>query len=438
MRFFSLQQYWRQTLVMAALVSLTGPAAYGATDADLSHLSLQQAMEVAYEHNHDLRLSAYALASARAGATIAAAAPNPTLSLQTVNINPHAGVGAGGLRSKTVDSTIGVSQLIERGGKRDLRKANAAHIEEAASSDLLDTRRQLRMAVSQAYYDVLATSEKLEISGQTASLYDKTLEAATKRLKAGDLARADLARLQVDALRSRNDAIQAEADLNAARQTLALLMGLSGDGAQYTRIALSDGWPSMAFNSPDVPSQAIEQRPDVMAARARVAAAGLSRKLALSQRTRDVTVGMQFEHYPNSDTNPQGGGNSFGISLQIPLFVRYQFDGEVRSAEVNVDVAEESLQKTVAQARADLSKSWADARFAYRRVQSYDRDLLAAARQASDAAEFAFAHGAIGVMDILDARRTYRAIQIEAISARSDYAKSMAAWQAAAMQGESQ
>jgi len=44
-------------------------------------------------------------------------------------------------------------------------------------------------------------------------------------------------------------------------------------------------------------------------------------------------------------------------------------------------------------------------------------------------AEFAYKQGAQSVMDLLDARRTYKATQIEAASARSDYATALAAWE---------
>jgi cobalt-zinc-cadmium efflux system outer membrane protein len=168
-----------------------------------------------------------------------------------------------------------------------------------------------------------------------------------------------------------------------------------------------------------------------LAAKFRLDAALASRKLALASRTRDVSVGVQYEHFPASDANSQGSGNSFGIAVQIPLFVRYQFDGEIRAAEIAVNAAEENLEKTRDLARSDLIRNADDARASYERVRRYDDYLLAAAKKSADAAEFAYQHGALGVMDVLDARRTYRATQLEALAARVDYAKSLAAWQAA-------
>lgn len=409
-------------------VLFLAPFSFAEQPLSLERLSIEQAIQIAVERNHDSRLSAFAVDNAKAATTIASALPNPMLTVQTANINPTAGIGAGNLRNKTVDTTFRLDQLIERGGKRELRTENASYLEDAARNDRNDARRQLRISVSQAYYDLLAAEEKNDITRQTAALYESTIAAAQMRQKAGDIASVDVARLQVDALRTQNDATQAQSDSVKARQSLALVLGKINDAM---KIRLTDGWPTMQFNAAAAPEVPIEQRPDVLAAKSRLDAAMAARKLALASRTRDVSVGVQYEHFPASDVNSQGSGNSFGVSVQIPLFVRYAFDGEIRAAEVAVDTAREILEKTRDLARSDLIRGREEARASYERVKRYDDSLLAAAKKAADAAEFAFKHGASGVMDVLDARRTYRTIQLEALAARADYAKSLAAWQAA-------
>ncbi|WP_460829432.1 TolC family protein, partial [Massilia agilis] len=176
---------------------------------------------------------------------------------------------------------------------------------------------------------------------------------------------------------------------------------------------------------------AIERRADVRAAQARLDAARAAHKLALAGRTRDITVGVQFEHYPASAANPQGSGNSVGIAVQVPLFVRYGMEGEVRSAQASVDAAEEALLRTRQLARAELDKAAAELRTSAALVARFEHDILPAARKASEAGEFAFSHGAASVMDVLDVRRSYRAAELDAIAARADFAKSAAAFDAA-------
>jgi cobalt-zinc-cadmium efflux system outer membrane protein len=414
----------------AALLPLCLPLILHAQTPLADSLGLEQLQRVALERNHDVRVSALVLDSAAAAVTSAAAAPNPMLTVQTMNINPGLGVGAGSLRSKTVDSSVRIDQLLERGGKRDLRRDNALHQAEGAREDVREARRQLRLAVSQAYYDALAAGERLAILDDTAQLYQRTVEVAQKKRQAGDVSPADVARLQVEALRASNDTAQARSDVARARQTLALLTGIDNRQAQ---LPLADGWPAVVATTlaQDDPAEAaIARRPDVMAAQARVAAALSAHKLALAARTRDVSIGVQAEHYPASASNPQGSGNSFGISLQVPLFLRYQYDGEIRSAQVALDLAQENLEQARILARAELSRSALDVRSNGERLQRIDDSLLPAAQKSAQAAEFAYQHGALPVAEVLDVRRSYRAVQLDALAARSDYAKALAAWQA--------
>ncbi|MDD5241793.1 MAG: TolC family protein [Sulfuricella sp.] len=408
-------------------------SSYAGQEVILQKLSLEQAMLIAEEYNHDLRSSSFAVDSANAATEIASVAPNPSLTVQTFNINPGAGIGAGNLRSKTVDSAVRIDQLIERGDKREFRTQSASSLEDAARKDLSDARRLLRVNVAQSYYDLLVAEEKLAVLRQTTGLYENTVIAAQKRLKAGDIANADVARLQVDALRAKNDVVQAEADWANARQAFALVLGQAANAAQIT---LADSWPTAQFDVAKPIKLSMEQRPDVLAAKLRLDAALAGRQLARALRTRDVSVGVQYEHYPSSDANPQGSGNSYGIALQIPLFVRHQFDGEIRAAESAVDAARENLEKTRDMAFGDLMNSWQNARASFDRVRVYNDELLGVAKKSADSAEFAFKHGALGVMDVLDARRIYRATQLDALAARADYAKSLAAWQAATSESD--
>ena len=402
---------------------------------EVQELSLRQAIQLALDHNHDLKLSLSAVENATAAGLIAGAAPNPMLTLQATGINPKEGIGAGPLCGKAVDSAMRIDQLIERGGKRQLRMTSTAYMEDAARADKHDMQRQVRVLVSLSYYDLLAAEEKHIILTQTAALYEHSISAAQKRQKAGDLAGADLARLQVDALRAKNDVVQSVADTTRMRQILANALG-------QLRIAehikLTDTWPPAIGNFTEPSLTLLDSRPEIKAAKARVDAALANRKLALASRSRDVSVGVQYDHYPVGQTNNQGTGNSVGFFIQIPLFLRYQFEGEIRSAEVAVDVATETLEKIRDQVKNDLFQNWQDVRTSFDLLQRYDDSLLIAAKKSADAAEFAFAHGAINIMDVLDTRRLYKATQLDALSARAVYAKSLAAWQANPLENEHQ
>jgi outer membrane protein, heavy metal efflux system len=417
--------------VWLSLVLAGHPVAATAQD-NVIELTLRDAEQMLQSNNRELRLARRAFEAAQANTVTAGARPNPSLSLGVSAINPQVGVGGGGLRDKTVDSSVRLDQLIERGDKRELRIEAARRSESAASQDYADVLRQQRLALRSAYYDLTFAQDKSAVAQDNVALFERSLEAAELRFRAGDIAAAEVARLRVDALRAQNDARAAEAERRRAQLALAYLIGVDTDAA---RLRAVDAWPAPAdVGEPRVTDEMVEQRPDVRAARSRVEVAAGGRDLARSLRSRDVTIGLSYDHYP---VNPSfaagsgaGTGSTYGLFLSVPLFARYYYEGEIQRAEVDYNAALDALEKTRAQARSELGRAGSDLHAAAERLARYDGSLLAEARKAADSAEYAYKNGAIGVMDLLDARRTLRAIEVDAAGARNEYAKALSAWQA--------
>jgi cobalt-zinc-cadmium efflux system outer membrane protein len=170
----------------------------------------------------------------------------------------------------------------------------------------------------------------------------------------------------------------------------------------------------------------VEQRPDVQAAQARIQQADKNRALAQSLRTRDITAGVQYDHAPTDVVR-----NSVGFNVSVPLFSRYYFQGEIRRAESDFLAAQTALDRVRAAAVSQISGAAGALNSAAERVRRFQGTLLAAAERAAAGAEFAYTRGAIGVMDLLDARRQLHVTRLEYVSALADYARANSAWVAA-------
>lgn len=419
----------KQSIVFLALTFLAAaPFAAAARD-----LTLAEAERLLAEHNRELLAARRAVESAGAERTIAAARPNPTLSLNTLSISSNPGTGPGSLNQKRMDTILRIDQPFERGGKRELRMDAAEGLERAARGDSLDVLRTQLAQLRGAYYDLKQAEEKVVILDETAQLFGRTLAAAQARLKAGDLAAADVAKVQVDFERAQNDARAAKADLARARIALGYFIGEDRDADE---LRAADPWPARERPDAAAAERAIEQsadaRPDVAAAKARVAAAEKLRDLARSQQTRDITLGAQYERYPSSVPSNLSGNptDSVGFGISLPLFTGNDFSADIRRAEVDRYAALDALERVRAVAGNDVRRAASDLAAAAERVQRYDSTLLEAAQRTAQAVEFAFQRGANSVLEVLDARRTLRAVRLEALAARTDYAKALAAWRA--------
>jgi len=384
-----------------------------------SPLTLHEAELLWQEHNRELRLGQAAVAGAAADVTVAGQIPNPDVSLNMLSISPWSGYGAGPWKDKKMDTQLRLDQLIERGSKRELRVKGAAARLDAARFDLDDAARQQLGMLRYAYYNLRLAQERLVLAQETAALYGKSAEAGKLRKKAGDIAPVDLSRLQIDQGRADSDARQALTELQQARQALAYLIGRD---AEAESLVAADNWP--ALEALALAQAPLEQRPDLAAASRRLQAAEAERDLARAKKSRDLTLGVQYEH--NMQNAPT---NSYGFGVSVPLFIWHEYEGEIARSEADLDVARRQLEQLQAQATGQVAQARNALLSARDRYQRLEGGLLADAERVAKAAEFAYSKGAMGLMDLLDARRTLRQIQIEAASARADYAKALSDWQ---------
>lgn len=318
-----------------------------------------------------------------------------------------------------MDTILRMEQLVERGGKRDLRIKGAEARLDAARFDTEETTRQQLGALRYAYYNLLLAQEKQVLARETAELYGKSTQAGKLRQKAGDIAPVDVSRLQIDKARADSEARQTQMELEQAQLALAYLTGKGNDAKS---LRASDTWP--ALEEKVLKQVPLEQRPDLEAAKRRQIAAEADRDLARAKKNRDITVGMQYEH--NLQNAPT---NSYGVGISIPLFIWHEYEGEIARAESELDMARLQYEQQQAQAAGQVAQARNTLLSARDRIGRLENGLLADAERVAKATEFAYAKGAMGLMDLLDARRTLRQIQIEAAGARADYAKALSDWQ---------
>lgn len=394
-------------LAMAARPLMAEPAT--------SPLSLDAAVDAALDANFDVVTAQNAERSAAAGVRSARTSPNPVLSLGSTSIRPgHFLPDAFG---GPADTVVRIDQPIERGGKRQARVGAATANAQAAGSDRIDTARQVRATVTGAWVDLLAAEQRAQVYNGIAASYRQSQTLAERRLQAGAISAGDLARQRVEMLRAQTDQSRAESDRREAQLALAVLIG---DEADASVLRTAGAWHGPALPADRDIDAIVAARPDVRAADERVAAATYGYQGARALRHPDVSIGVQYEHGGNSS------GSSVGIGFAIPLQIGNRYGGEIDAAAVARDQAEAVAAKVRAVATAEITTARRAAADASARRARYDDDLLPSARKAAATAEFAYARGALALVDLLDARRTLQSIELAAIDARAEEAKALA------------
>ena len=389
-------------------------------------ISFEAALTAAESTNIDVITARLGIAAANANLRIANTAPNPVLSVNTQQIRPSQ-IGVLPYQ-KLVDTVVRIDLPLERGGKRRARIRAALASIEAAKGDYGTARREMRSVVTGAFYDLKAAEIRLSTLRSIADSYAESQTVAGKQQRAGALSVGDLARQRVEALRAEGDAQQAVADWHDAQLSLATLIDRDADALS---LATSGDWPVADIITVEPADSIALKRPDVLAAQARVEAARRNLDGAHALRHPDITVGAQYED-AGGDV---GVGRSVGVGLSIPLPVRNRYNGEVDAAGVSVTQAEALARKAAISATGEILVARRGLTDAVARRRLFEESQLPAARKAASVAEFAYKNGASSLLDLLDARRSLRASELDAIDARANEARAIARLRAAETTG---
>lgn len=385
-------------------------------------MSLAQAELALRDNNAGIQAARIELRGTQGDAVEASRRPPAELSVGSSKISKQHGIGAGRWSDKRVDSTLGLGWSWERGGKRHLRMEGARERGDAAELDVADQLREQRLALHESYFGVKAAQQMLLVAESNRDESARALSAAERQLATGAIATIERNRLAVEDMKVQADARQARQDLLEAQTALGMLIG---DTRAPEQLSADDPWPQLAAEAVAASGFDPSRRVDLQAAAARVRAADADRRLARSQRYRDVQLGLEMEREPTDI-----GGVTWGFSVSVPLTGPDHHRGQIQRAEADYDLALLELQQAERSARAELRQAASQLEASAVRLRQYESQIIPAARQALDGMELAYRRGAANLTDLLDARRTWRESEQERVQALLDHAVALARWQA--------
>lgn len=388
---------------------------------EIHALSEQEVMALFFERNLDLISGHYNIDRAEAQTLIASAIPNPLLSLGFNELSSKTSRFFPRTSSTTDVNAIGMSvivtQLIQTNGKRQLRTESSQYEREAVETDFKNLIRVLANTLRKAHYQLLLTQKNVEFLEANDHNYLKLVEATQVRLKAGDIADSDLVRVEIEELKIRADLDRAVAAHKGAQSELAALLNWP-DISHTLRVA--ERWP-------DVPSvllkpsldplieEAYESRPDYRAQELRIEK--METELELSRRlvVPDVTLSGGLIQ-DSGNVRPYTG--TFSISAPLPTW--YQYQGEVGKAAADLNTSRLELEQIRNGIRADVIAAHARLMATQSIVSRFEKESKARIEKVKDAQEFAYNQGAIGLIDLLDAERSYTRLMTEYYHSRTD------------------
>jgi cobalt-zinc-cadmium efflux system outer membrane protein len=398
-------------VVTAMLAFATTGPAFAQSNGPTS-ITLDQAIQMAVQHNHNMLAMMTTIQQAEAEEITANLRPNPTLFADWEYLPlSHSSQNAQYLHDST-EGDIGLSYLLERGKKRQHRLAAARDITAQTRSLVADNERGLTFNTASLFVNAQLAESTLELADEDLKSFQKTVDLSQLRYDKGAISEDDYLKIKLQLLQFETDYQQAELAKVQALSDLRQLLGYESVSADYDVAGPFDYQPQKG-NLEDFQLKALQNRPDLRAAQQGINAAQSQYELQRVNSKQDVTVQGNYSH-----VNGINAASFYG-SIPLPIFNRNQ--GEIARTRFAITQAQEQEKATNGQALTDVRDAYEGLRVSDRIVQLYRSGYLEVAEKDRDIAEYAYQKGAVSLLDFLDAERNYRATQLAYRQALASY-----------------
>jgi cobalt-zinc-cadmium efflux system outer membrane protein len=373
-------------------------------------ITLDEAIQMALQHNHNILAARTTIQQSQAGEITANLRPDPTLLSDLEYVSPTH-LTADYLNNSS-EFDLGISYLFERGRKRQHRLMAAKDITAQTRSLVADNERTLSFNVASLFVGAQLAESTLELADKDLKSFQQTVDLSEISYKAGAISEDDYLKIKLQLLQFETDFQQALLAKAQALSDLRQLLGYESISEDYDVAGAFDYQP-LKGNVEDMQFKALQNRPDLRAARQGVSAAQSQYGLQKAIGKRDVTGQMNYTHVSGLNTV-----SLFG-SMQLPIFDRNQ--GEILRASYAITQAEEQEKATNGQALTDVRDAYEGLRTNDRVVTLFRSGYLDVAEKDRDISEYAYKRGAASLLNFLDAERSYRATQLAYRQALASY-----------------
>jgi len=371
---------------------------------------LQAMIAQALEHNRDLRVAVLRVLEARAAFQIRRADQFPTLDANAgafrVGI-PENLSGTGSARTASIYD-VGVSivgwELDFWGRVRNLKDAA---LEQFLATD--SSRRAVTVSlvaqVADGYLTLRELDERIVIARDTVRTREESFRIFTRRFEVGTTTRLDVAQVETLLTQAQTLSAQLEQARAAQAHALTLLVGAQpaglGDRSNLNDDALVRELPV------GLPSDLLQQRPDIVAAENRLKAANAN--IGAARAAFFPTISLTgFAGVASGELNKlfESGTGAwlFWPQLVLPIFDAGRRQANVDLAEVRRDAAVADYELTVQKAFRDVADALSAQHWLAEQVAIQQR-ALAAQRERARLAQMRYDRGSATFLEVLDAQR---------------------------------
>ena len=343
--------------------------------------------------------------------------PNPqfTLSQDGTQIAPHNGVWT---PFRGTYETPNFSYLHERDHKRELRLQSAQEATKVAASQHQDLIRTLEFTLRTAFVDTLQAKAIVDLAKADLEYYDHIIQISRDRFNAGDIARIDLDRTELQRVQYESEIQTAMVNLRTAKIQLLQLLNDRTPVEQFDVTGAFDFADSLKPLD-DFRQVALDARPDLRAALESIQQSEVNHKLAVANGSTDPTFGAWYTH--NSSNNNPDGIDTLGLSVTVPLRIFDRNQGEKKRTLIDIDKSRQASDAAKAQVFSDVDSAYAQIESNIALLKPYKAKYKDQSTRVRDTVTYSYEHGGASLIDMLQAQSDYRQLQLNYLQLIGSY-----------------
>jgi cobalt-zinc-cadmium efflux system outer membrane protein len=369
-------------------------------------ITLEQAIQLAIRHNHTLQAARTTIQQNQAAEITANLRPNPTFFTDweylPIFSRPQGQTVAQYIQSST-EGDLGLSYLIERGHKRAHRLEAARSTTAVTRSQVADNERGIAFQVGSLFVNVQLAESTLALAQQDLKSFQGTVDIGAVKFKDGSISENDYLKIKLQMLQFQTDVQQSILARAQALSDLRQQLGYDSVPADYDVVGEFEYRP-LLVTLEEMQAKALQNRPDLRAAVLGITAANSQYALAKANGRQDPTISANYSHV--------NGLNAATWSFSIPLAIFDRNQGNIAQTRVGIRQAEEQQKAANGQVLTDVKDAYEGMQEGARIAQLFRSSYLEVAQSSRDISEYAYRHGALALLDFLDAERSYRATQL--------------------------
>ena len=353
---------------------------------------IDQLIELALEKNPSIPLALSSIDIAKGELRAAKAYPNPDLEFFLARGKSREG------NNTDAEFGIAVTQPIEWPLKRHYRRKAAEEEIKAVEFEKEAVKIELIFTTKQLYYSILLAKKDVEITKQNLETSKTLLSIIERRVELGESRELDFIKSRVETLNFERELIRAETNLGAVKAILNRFLGDSLEKDFDLEDELTS--PSTIYALENLAQRVADFNPQIKAQETEVKRAGFS--LLEQRHLRVPDIFLQGFYEREIDRISTGGG----VGISIPLW--YQNQGGIQSARAEERRASFDLKLLEIEIGNRLEDEYKNYKITFEQSKISSTELLDRAKRSLEIAQFSYEQGEIGLLDALDALRTYR------------------------------